>query len=297
MCDARECRLAKAVSSLSLQSNLRQRAIRHAVVRLSCPATGCWSERQAVGQAPASWLFLCSVVCWGGVLAGCCLQASRGREESEEVRGAGRSPVWWMPVSNDSEGRWLQFHEGAGRSEAEWEQVKEGLRTKERGGQEMIKKKRRSTDGRAGSTESHSDGHCLSHPLPQAEATINVLSPRPRGTIRVLSIVPRLWLATAARSGGLAPGRANGTRRRRAASDSTLNIHRGRRRRVGGQGVPSSTSALPPRRHGPIKRQPPNRLICGVVSGDTHCRFLFSASSASRTRGRRRSRGRKSKLL
>lgn len=81
------------------------------------------------------------------------------------MRGAGRSPVWWMPVSNDSEGRWLQFHEGAGRSEAEWEQVEEGLRTKERGGQEMIKKKRRSTDGRAGSTESHSDGHCLSHPL------------------------------------------------------------------------------------------------------------------------------------
>lgn len=105
-------------------------------------------------------------MCWGEVLAGCCLQASRGREESEEVRGAGCSPVWWMPVSNDSEGRWLQFHEGAGRSEAEWEQVEEGLRTNERGGQEMIKKKRRSTDGRAGSTESHSDGHCLSHPLP-----------------------------------------------------------------------------------------------------------------------------------
>lgn len=31
--------------------------------------------------------------------------------------------------------------------------------------------------------------------FPQAEATINVLSPRPRGTIRVLSIVPRSgWL-------------------------------------------------------------------------------------------------------
>lgn len=66
------------------------------------------------------------------------------------MRGAGCSPVRWMPVSNDSEGRWLQFHEGAGRSEAEWEQVEEGLRTNERGGQEMIKKKRRSTDGRAG---------------------------------------------------------------------------------------------------------------------------------------------------
>lgn len=143
------------------------------------------------------------------------------------MRGAGCSPVWWMPVSNDSEGRWLQFHEGAGRSEAEWEQVEEGLLTNERGGQEMIKKKRRSTDGRAGSTESHSDGHCLSHPLPPGGSNDQRAVPKAPRHYQSAKHRPPLWLVTAARSGGLAPGRANGTRRRRAASDSNAKYSQG----------------------------------------------------------------------
>lgn len=135
-------RRGRLVSSLwsNLRSNLRQRAIRRAVVRLSCPATGCWSERQVVGQAPASGSFFVLSCVGGEVVAGCCLQASRGREESEEERGAGCSLEWWMPVSNDSNSRWLQFREGAGRSGAECEQVEEGLRTKKEGRRQLKRK-------------------------------------------------------------------------------------------------------------------------------------------------------------
>lgn len=159
----------------------------------------------------------------------------------------------------------IKVQAGQKQSGSRWRNVY----ARKRRAQERIKKKRRSTEWQAQPNPIHM---AIAHHIhfPQAEATINVLSPRPRGTIRVLSIVPPLWLAPAAKGGGASPGRANGTRRRRAAPGSTLNIHRGRRGRVGGQGAPSSTSALPPRRHGPIKRQPPpNRPICGVVGGDT----------------------------
>lgn len=191
----------------------------------------------------------------------------------------------------------IKVQAGQKQSGSRWRKVY----ARKRRAQDRIKKKRRSTEWQAQPNPIHM---AIAHHIhfPQAEATINVLSPKPRGTIRVLSIVPPLWLAPAARGGGASLGRANGTRRRRAAPGSTLNIHRGRRGRVGGQGAPSSTSALPPRRHGPIKRQPPPQStdLRGSWRRHTHCRFLFSVSSARRRRRGRRgrgSRGSKSKIL
>lgn len=87
---------------------------------------------------PCVWLFLCSVVCWGQAVRDVACRQVAVERSLRRSEGAGCSLVWWMPVSNDSEGRRadgssLQFHQGAGRSEAEWEQVEEGLRTKEEG--------------------------------------------------------------------------------------------------------------------------------------------------------------------
>lgn len=97
--------------------------------------------REAGGRA-GSCVVALSLFCrvLGGSACGM-LPAGKSRSrESEEERGAGCSLVWWMPVSNDSNSRWLQFREGAGRSGAECEQVEEGLRTKKVGRRRLKRK-------------------------------------------------------------------------------------------------------------------------------------------------------------